>query len=537
MRRRLRRLAPRLIVTLTVLLFLIEGIFGVINVDIAEKQLIDEVVTGTDQLSRSITAATWQAMLANHRGTAYAVMRTIAEEHEVERIRLFNREGTITFSTDGRIGETFDKAESICAGCHGGPRTLSSLERDERVRILDAPGGGRLLGITTPIFNEPSCGSTATTACHADPSELKVLGVLEVETDLAHLDDELAGLKRRAALMSVTHVLVFAIVIFFFIRHFVGKPIQKLIGATQAVSAGELDHPVTLPNGTELGELAASFDLMRDRLKSTREELDRFTQDLERQVEERSRQLTLARQKLIRSDRMASLGQLAASVAHEVNNPISGVVNLTMLMQRIMKQGGVPPERQEEFRGYLASVAAETQRVGRIVSDLLSFSRRSSPQREETDLNRVIHRTLSLLAHKLELAGAGLRLELEPSLLHVLADRSQIEQVLLNLVMNAAEAMPDGGTIGIRTAFDPEADEILLDVTDTGTGISEEHLARIFDPFFTTKEEGKGVGLGLSVVYGIIDAHGGAIDVESGPEGGTRFSVRLPVHRPKENRA
>jgi two-component system NtrC family sensor kinase len=315
----------------------------------------------------------------------------------------------------------------------------------------------------------------------------------------------------------------------------VGKPIRILIGATQALSAGDLDRPIEFESETEFGELAASFDLMRERLGSTREELDLFTQKLEEKVEERSRQLTEARQKLIRSDRMASLGQLAASVAHEVNNPISGVVNLAMLLQRIMKSGDIPPDRREEFRGYLAQIAAETQRVGRIVSDLLAFSRRSSPQREETDLNQVIHRTLSLLAHKLELAHAELRMELEPGLKKVHADRSQIEQVLLNLVMNAAEAMTDGGTIGIRTQSDADAGEVVLEVTDTGPGISKEHLPRIFDPFFTTKDEGKGVGLGLSVVYGIIDAHGGTIDVESWSEGGTRFQVRLPLNPPEGN--
>jgi two-component system NtrC family sensor kinase len=529
MKRRLRRLAPRLILTLTVLLLLVEGTFGVLNQNIAEHQLIDAVVTGTDQLSRSITAATWQAMLADRKNTAYAVMRTLAEEHEVERIRLFNREGEITFSTDGRIGERFSKEEAICAGCHGGPRTRSSLERDERVRILDREDGHRYVGITTPIFNEAACH-----ACHSP--DLSVLGVLEVETDLTRIDDRLSDLTLRTFLMSLTHAVTFGIVIFIFIRHFVGKPIRELMSATQAVSEGDLDQPIRLETETELGELAESFDRMRERLQSTRQELEEFTHRLEDKVEQRSRQLTEARQKLIRSDRMASLGQLAASVAHEVNNPISGVVNLTMLMQRIMKQGGIPPERREEFRGYLQQVAAETQRVGRIVSDLLAFSRRSSPQREETDLNQVIHRTLSLLAHKLELARAELRMELEPGLPRIHADRSQIEQVLLNLVMNAAEAMTDGGIVGIRTHSDDR--EVVLEVSDTGAGISEEHMARIFDPFFTTKEEGKGVGLGLSVVYGIIDAHGGSIDVESWPTGGTRFVVRLPLSHPKEtNRA
>jgi len=533
MRRLIHRLAPRLFFALTVLLVLIEGTFGVVNIRIADKQLVQEAITGADQLSRSVTAATWQAMRFDHREAAYELMETIADKHGVERIRMFNRVGELRFSTDEEEYLRAGVEAEMCRGCHDGPATRTHLPPAERARMFESSDGRRMLGMISPIYNEPSC---YTASCHAHPEDLKVLGVLDLTTDIEHVDADLHAQTLRATLMSVVHVVMFGFVIYLFLRHFVGNPIGELIEATQAVSELNLERPVHLETKTELGDLARSFETMRKRLLDARRELEQFAHGLEDKVEERSRQLDATRKKLIQSDRLASLGQLSASVAHEINNPINGVLNLTMLMDRIMKADGIPPARIEEFRGYLKQASQETERVGRIVSDLLAFSRRPSPQRAPVDLNQVLHRTLSLIAHRLELARVELLLELQPSLPPVHGDRSQIEQVVLNLVMNAAEAMPDGGQLGIRTRVDADREDIVLEVKDQGVGIEPDHLARIFDPFFTTKGEGKGIGLGLSVVYGIVDAHGGTIDVTSKVGTGTTFVVRLPREEAEGNR-
>ncbi|NUM89229.1 MAG: HAD-IC family P-type ATPase [Bdellovibrionales bacterium] len=276
-------------------------------------------------------------------------------------------------------------------------------------------------------------------------------------------------------------------------------------------------EPVVLGNARFLREMGIDAQAAESTL-----------QELEEKVEQRSRQLDAARAKLIHSDRLASLGQLAASVAHEVNNPIGSVINLTMLLRRIMGSGGIPPGREEEFRRHLQRIEEETTRVGRIVSDLLSFSRRSKPQRDPSDLNAIVGKTIELLHHKLDLAGVDARLDLDPALAPVPCDRSQIEQVLINLVMNAAEAVGRGGKVVVRTAREPGT--ALLEVRDNGPGIPADVLPRIYDPFFTTKDAGKGVGLGLAVVYGIVEAHGGSIDVASRAGEGATFTVRLPMN-------
>jgi two-component system NtrC family sensor kinase len=240
--------------------------------------------------------------------------------------------------------------------------------------------------------------------------------------------------------------------------------------------------------------------------------------------------LNAAQRKLLQADRMASLGQLAASVAHEINNPVSGVLNLSMLLERIMSTGGVPAGREAEVRKYLGQISAETARVGRIVSDLLAFSRRSKPQRAPADLNKLVRATASLVGHKLKLVDAKVTFDLAEDLPAVECDASQMQQVILNLVLNAAEAMQSrsGGELVVRTSILPDRSGVELRVSDTGEGIAPENLPKIFDPFFTTKPEGKGVGLGLAVLYGIVKDHEGEVEVNSRRDEGTTFIVTLP---------
>jgi C4-dicarboxylate-specific signal transduction histidine kinase len=269
--------------------------------------------------------------------------------------------------------------------------------------------------------------------------------------------------------------------------------------------------------------------MMRDRLRTALAEINTFTQSLETKVEDRTQQLKAAHQKLLQSDRLASLGQLSASVAHEINNPIAGVLNLSMLLQRMLKEDGIPHERIPEFRKYLAQVTNETTRVGRIVSDLLAFSRRSKPQRAPADVNKIVRMTLSLVQHKLKLSGVEVEARLDDNLPLVPCDQSQMQQVVLNLLLNAGEATHSKSERRVVVSTRADAGFVRLAVADNGEGVAPENLAKIFHPFFTTKPEGKGVGLGLAVSYGIIEAHGGDIEVASKPGEGATFTVSLPL--------
>jgi two-component system NtrC family sensor kinase len=525
-----RRLAQKLLLSLTIIVIIIEGVFGLINVRTQQRQLLDEMILGADQLSKGIVSATWHAMLLNHQQDAYQVMQTIALKQGIDRIRIFNRAGRLMFSTNPKDAQqSFDVRARTCSLCHATVPPKVRVDVPSRVNIVVGEDRRRNLEMVTPIYNEPACSQAA---CHAHPAETRKLGVLDVSLSLESVDREVANMKLRVFLVTGVQVLLISIFIFYFTRHFLGRPIRKLIDGTKAVSVTDLDKPIDIGRTSEeLDELARSFNAMQERLRLAMAEINQFTQSLETKVEERTEQLKIAHQKLLQSDRLASLGTLAASVAHEINNPVSGVLNLAMLMQRILKEDGIPPERVPEFRKYLAYVASETARVGRIVSDLLAFSRRSKPQRALADLNRIVKRTLTLVSHKLQLMNVELELNLAQDVLEVSCDSSQIQQVVVDLVLNGAEATQNKGRgrISITTKRAPDGKAVALVVSDTGEGIRQENLKKIFDPFFTTKPEGKGVGLGLAVLYGIVEAHGGDIEVKSKVGEGTTFTVTLPV--------
>jgi two-component system NtrC family sensor kinase len=526
----LRKLGPKLILSLTVLIVAISCITGFLDLRTQKSRLVETMVIGADQLSRSIASATWHAMLDDRREGAYEIMQTIADKQGVDRIRMFNREGKLMFSTDPRERPSILLIhDEVCTSCHDRPTPRQSPASASRVRYATSPEGVRTLNIVTPIFNEPSCTNAA---CHAHPRKIKVLGVLDLALRLDPVDQQQKAMTWHKVVSTLIVVTIGAAFVILFTRRFVANPIGELIEGTKALSAMNLDRPIEITHRSrELDELADSFNRMRERLTTTVAELNNMAQTLEVKVAERTEQLQAAQRKLMQTDRLASLGQLAASVAHEINNPISGVLNLSMLLERLMANGNFPSGREAEFRKYLGQISTETSRVGRIVSDLLAFSRRSKPQRAPADLNKLVRTTLGLVGHKLRLSNTETVVELEDHLPPVECDSSQIQQVILNLVLNGAEAMVSkgGGKLTIRTRLMPDDQSVELRVQDAGEGIPAENLPKIFDPFFTTKAEGKGVGLGLAVLYGIVKAHEGEVDVTSQRNEGTTFSVTLPL--------
>ncbi len=282
------------------------------------------------------------------------------------------------------------------------------------------------------------------------------------------------------------------------------------------------------------GKISKFIEISRDITK--RKELEEeITQRLEQMVEERTRQLKETHEKLLHQDKMASLGKLAASVVHEINNPIAGILNLTKLIKRIIEEGlTIGEEEFEKFRRYLDLMETETQRIGRIVSNLLAFSGESKMEFKRVDINRLIEKTLFLNSNLLKISGVKVVKRLYPGLPEIIGSEDQLQQVFMNIISNAAETVEatGSGVLSIETRHLLKAGKIEASFKDTGVAIPKENISKIFEPFFTTKRKGKGVGIGLSVAYGITQEHGGSIYVESEEGKGNTFIVKLPLKQP-----
>jgi two-component system NtrC family sensor kinase len=313
----------------------------------------------------------------------------------------------------------------------------------------------------------------------------------------------------------------------------VTKPVKHLVSATETVSLGNLDVELAVKTKDELGQLAISFNRMVEDLKKAHQEIQSWNIELEKKVEERTRKLRMTREQLVQSEKMASMGVLASSVAHEINNPLQGILTYIKLMLKIMAGEGekIDQKQLENFKNYLQLMGTEIERCGGMVKNLLVFSKQSKLDIREANTNDIIINSLKLLDNKIKLHNIEIDMKLQEDIPNTYCDVKQVEQTLIALIINSIEAMPGGGKINISTRA-VDHSEVEITIADTGEGISKENLKNIFDPFFTTKEAAKSTGLGLFVAYGIIREHKGTIKVESEPGKGTAFHIKLPVSFP-----
>jgi two-component system NtrC family sensor kinase len=303
------------------------------------------------------------------------------------------------------------------------------------------------------------------------------------------------------------------------IRRQVSRPIGEILTHTKKI--GELEFGVEIPDlgRDEIGDLARSFNGMTRKLDRATKELEEWGHTLEQKVEERTAEIRHMQAQLIQSEKLASLGEIVAGIAHELNNPLTGVLVYSSLMAKDEKLSQTHKED-------VAAIIHESQRCARIVKGLLKFSRVTSPQKLMASVNSVMDNTLALIGTQSIFHNVNIRKNYAPDMREILIDPNQVEQVFINLLINAGQAMPDGGNLDITTRVD--GGRVTVSIKDTGCGIPPEHLPRIFDPFFSTKESA-GTGLGLSVSYGIVESHGGTITVGSIVGKGTEFTVQLPL--------
>jgi two-component system NtrC family sensor kinase len=516
----------KLTIWVGVALVVVIGISAYTSIATQRKNLLDEVILGAKQLSGTLTRSLRYDMLHNYRDAVHYSIETMGNQEEIEKVRIFNKDGQIMFSSDkAEIGKMVGKTTEACYGCHAEGKPLEKLDTPGRARIFKASGQHRVLGMITPIYNEPDC---YTAQCHAHPREQKVLGVFDITLSLENTDKTMEEIRRTSILFAGITILVVSFVIILIIHRQVYSPVKELVKATTNVAAGNFDYDISIKSHDEVGKLTEAFKKMTHRLKRADDDIKELVRTLEDRVEERTSELKSAQFQLLQSEKLASIGKLSATIAHEINNPLNGILTYTKLIERKLNSDNFAPEEIPKLSSYLTVMAREIQRCSSIVRNLLDFARQREPSLQSgVDINAVIDDAIALIANQITLNQCELikNFNQVPS---IVADPMQLRQVFLNIIMNSCEAIQKGGKITVTTSFLEPEETVMAKITDDGSGIQPEDLAKIFDPFFTSKENG--TGLGLSVVYGITNSHRGTVHIESTPGQGTTVAIRLPLY-------
>ena len=597
------------------------SVYSYFNIVSQSEVLLAEVERHAIQQSETVKNSTRYDMLLNQRDHIHEIINNIGAQPSIRDVRILNKDGEIIYSSQSEdIGKMVDKNAESCYVCHTEDKPIQRLSIKDRTRIFRThPDSSRVLGVINPIYTEASCWNSE---CHAHSQEETVLGVLDVTMSLAKVDEQIRNSGDKVAAFAFVTMIAISLIIGIFVKKWIDTPVTELVKACKQVAGGNLNYTVDITSQDELGELEKSFNIMTQKLAE-------------------------ARMQVFQSDKMASLGRLAAGVAHEINNPLTGVLTYSSFLLKRTKND---PQLQAD----LEVIVRETKRSREIVKSLLDFARQSIPSKEPAGINEVIERGLKVVENQLALNKIKVVKALNESLPELTIDANQMQQVFINLFVNAADAIgPNGGTINITSSIlslspygmtqiknatcpknhslvdkefkignlpsiklhaktngneglihiDPiygkhrndyefhfsedeqvelfcpecnislvethkncpecvspvyslvipgqgilegctklgcswqqwdtvdmggEKQYIEINITDTGCGIKEEDIADIFEPFFSTKGQ-TGTGLGLAVIWGIIDNHQGTISVKSTTGAGSNFRIRMPV--------
>ncbi len=481
-----------------------------------------------EQTSDLMKQSFFQMMLYNKREDLHETILQIGKEPFIEQIHIYNKNGEIKFSNlASRIGQIVTFEAQACSPCHTSKGFVQEANLNGTKRIYFSSSNQRILELINPIQNSRECSSYP---CHAHSPEQKILGILDIQMSLESIDSSIheARLKSYTYTILIIAVSLFLIaLIIYIILHI---PFKKLRLGTAALASGDLKYRIDLDRHDELGKLAKSFNGMAENLQQAYEKLQASSDELEKRIQQKTNELEQIYHGMRQVEKMASLGTMAATVAHELNNPLAGIVTYAKLLQK-KTQKYLPGEKKDEILEDLELIRSESLRCGDIVKNLLLFARESTAHFNKHSLDSIVFQAISIVKHHFVLSGVEYQIQSELDSQEVICDFSQLQQALIALFVNATEAMPGGGQliITLKRPSPEKSDLVLIIIEDTGTGIPDDIKDKIFEPFFSTKKDNKGVGLGLAVVYGIIQRHHGKIWIESKEGVGTKFFIELPV--------
>ena len=500
----------RLFMVLLLMTILLYGLYSTLYYKLQNKVYDNAIGLAAYRTSDLAKKSLHRLMLLNERDELYNTIQVMGSEPGIESISIYNKKGVIKFSTkSSETGNVVDMKAEACYVCHAANQPITSLPIKEKRRIYTTKDGRRIMGLINPIHNTPGC---STSSCHAHTPEQTILGVLDVKMSLDELDQARSRTRVIVYTLSLGLILFAMLLIAVVVFLIIYRPIRTLQTGMLKLSVGELDYRIEMNRKDELGMLANSFNNMAQNLKG-------------------------AYTRMLQVEKMASLGKMAATIAHELNNPLAGIATYAKLLQRKAIKKLQDGEEKQKVQEDLSLILSETLRCGNIVRNLLEFAHGESAKFQEIKLKEIIDKALGIVGHHIELAKieARSRVKIHPE--KITCDPDQLLQAFVALLVNAVEAMSQGGQLRINAQNSAtKKDTILIEISDTGYGIKEEFHDKIFEPFFTTKKDKTGIGLGLAVVYGIIQRHKGKIWFESRKKNGTTFFIELPVMQPQKNK-
>jgi two-component system, NtrC family, sensor kinase len=508
--------------------------FTIIFKSVNEQYLNTIIRQNGNNIGSIVEGALYHSMLANDKSSLRNTLDIINTLPGIDEVNMYDSNDELVYSS---FSTESDKKHSDpnCKGCHPNIKTMfSQNEKSYRIITVNSDcemnvndNGSRHLLIKSPILNEKSC---SVSSCHAHNESDRLLGSLVIKIPLEAQDAAIKKSSTEFFILATFATALFSLVLLFFTRKKIKDPLNALVNVSIAVSNGDKSTRIEIkPNQLDdMRVVSQAFNDMLDNLHNATIELENWSQQLEYKVQKKSEELGAAQHELIHVERLASLGKLSSSVAHEINNPLSGILIYAKLLYKQVSNPELYATKRESMLKHLKLIENETKRCGDIVKGLLDFSRKDQDNFEPKHLHEILTETYELMSHPIKIANIQFSNILLATSDLIYCNPNQIKQACVALLVNASEAIVENGEIQIKTN-NPDVDHIRFEITDNGAGINPEDMPHIFEPFFSTKSNVSGIGLGLAIVHGIIQNHKGKTEVQSEPGNGTTLAITLPL--------